>query len=108
VSKKLAGIGFVSVELEIRRKTAAERTKTPQQLIATGLTRNAEVPSVSDMNFHLVAFPEFKRLDHSGRKPDRKTVSPFSDLHAGSSVGYTHNQMYIYADRRQDGSLKFR
>ena len=36
------------------------------------------------MNFDLIAFPEPKRFDHSGRKADRETVSPFGDLHGTS------------------------
>src|ERR1700722_12391144 len=95
VSKKLAGIRLVSVEFEIGRKTAAEGAKTPQQLVTPGFARNTELPGVGDMNFDLITFLEFKRLNHSGRKADRETVSPFSDLHASPSFGYTLNNTYI-------------
>jgi hypothetical protein len=37
-----------------------------------------------DIDFDLIAFLEFKRSDHSGRKADGETVSPFSDPHAGT------------------------
>jgi hypothetical protein len=41
------------------------------------------------VNFDLVAFPESERFDHDGGKPNREAVSPFGDLHARFSVGYT-------------------
>jgi hypothetical protein len=94
VSKKLAGIGFVSVELEIGRKTAAESTKTLQQFVTSGPTSNTEPPSVSDMNFNLVAFLKLKRFDHSGRKADRETVSPFGDLHGNRPWIYVRYCVY--------------
>ena len=85
----LAGIRFVSIELEVGREPAAEGAKTPQQLVTPGLSRNAELPGVSDMDFDLIAFPELERLDDCGGKADSETVSPFGDLHAGFLFGYT-------------------
>jgi hypothetical protein len=97
VSKKLAGIRLVSIELEVSGKPATEGAETLQQLLASGLSRDAKLAGVSDMDFDLIAFPEFKRLDHGGGKADGKAVSPFGDLHAHSlSVGYTILHMYIH------------
>jgi hypothetical protein len=89
VSKKLAGIRLVPIELEVGGEPAAEGAKTPQQLITPGFSRDAELPDVSDMDFDLIAFPELKRLDYGGGKADSETVSPFGDLHAEPSFGYT-------------------
>src|SRR6476620_6521630 len=94
VSKTLAGIGFVSVELEIDRKTAAESTETLQQFVTSGPTSNTEPPSVSDMNFDLVAFLKLERFDHSGRKADRETVAPFGDLHGNRPWIYVSYNVY--------------
>jgi hypothetical protein len=95
VSKKLTGIRLVSVEFEIGRKSAAEGAKTPQQLVTPRLARDIELPAAGDMDFDLITFFEPERLDHSGRKADRETVSPFGDLHAKLSIGYTSDGAYI-------------
>jgi hypothetical protein len=95
VSKKLTGIRLVSIELEVSGKPAAEGAETLQQLIAPGLPRDAKLAGVSDMDFDLVALLELKRFDHSGRKANGETVSPFGDLHATPSSGYTIEDMYI-------------
>jgi hypothetical protein len=89
VSKKLAGIRLVSVKLEIRRETAAEGAKTFQQFVTPGLAADTELPGVSDMDFDFIAFLELKRFDHGDGKADGETVSPFGDLHARLSYGYT-------------------
>jgi hypothetical protein len=81
LSKKLTGVGVVSIELEIGRKTATEGAKTLQQLVAPWLACNPELPAAGDMYFDVVGFPEFERSDHGGRKADGKTVSPFGDPH---------------------------
>jgi hypothetical protein len=82
VSKKLPGIRLVSIELEVSGKPTAEGAETLQQLIAPGLARDAKLAGVCNVDFDLVALPELKRFDHSGRKADGETVSPFGDLHA--------------------------
>jgi hypothetical protein len=89
VSKKLTGIRLVPVELEIGGEAAAEGAKAFQQLVAAGLARHTKLTPVSDMDFDLVAFPESERFDHDGGKANRETVSPFGDLHAKFSDGYT-------------------
>jgi hypothetical protein len=82
LSKKLPGIRLIPVELEIVRKTAAERAKTLQEFVTPGPARDAKLPGVSDMDFNLVAFLEFERFDHGGGKADREAVSPLGDLHS--------------------------
>ena len=54
VSKKLAGIRLVPVELEVSGKPTAERTKTLQQLVAPGLARDAKLAGVRDVDPTLV------------------------------------------------------
>ena len=96
MSKKLTGIRLVSVELEIGRKAAAEGAKAPQQLVTPRLARNTELPGVCDMDFDLVAFLEFKRFDHNGRKADSETVSPFGNLHA--TLHRIYVRWYVYPE----------
>jgi len=96
VSKKLAGIRLVSIELEVSGKPTAEGAETLQQLLAPGLARDAKLTGVSDVDFDLIAFSELKRFDHSGRKADGETVSPFGDLHATLSDRYTICHTYIH------------
>jgi hypothetical protein len=97
VSKKLPGIRFVPVELEVGGEATAEGAKALQQFVASGLARYAELSSVRDVDFDLVAFPESERFDHDGRKANRKAVPPFCDLHAGSpSIGiYMFMKVYL-------------
>jgi hypothetical protein len=49
VSKKLAGIRLVPVELEVGGKPTAERVKTLQQLVAPGFARDAKPATVRDV-----------------------------------------------------------
>jgi hypothetical protein len=46
------------------------------------------------VQFNLIAFLELESFDHSSRKADRETVSPFGNLHV-SLPGYTSEYMYI-------------
>jgi hypothetical protein len=77
VSKKLPGIRLIPIELEIGRKPTAEGAKPLQQRLAAGFTRDDEFPRVGDMDFDLIAFREFERLDHGSGKPNREAVAPF-------------------------------
>src|SRR5829696_8997651 len=96
VSKKLPGIRLVPVELEVGGEATAEGAKALQQLVASRLARNAELSSLRDVDFDLVAFLEAERFDHDGGKANRKAVPPFCDLHASSpSIRYTFVMMYI-------------
>jgi hypothetical protein len=56
------------------------------------------------MYFNFIAFLELKRFDHSSRKADSKTVSPFSNLHATLFIGYTLSYMYIHEGSGQGSS----
>jgi hypothetical protein len=89
VSKKLAGIRLVPVELEISGEATAEAAKAFQQLVAAGLARHAKLTPISDVDFDLVAFLKSERFDHDGGKANREAVSPFGNLHAKFSHGYT-------------------
>jgi antitoxin Phd len=96
VSKKLAGIRLVPVELEIGGEAAAEGSKTSQQLVTPGFARDAEILAAGDMDFDLVAFVEAERFDDNGGQANRQTVSPFGNLHGNLSERYTIDLMYIY------------
>lgn len=79
-SKKLPGIRLITVKLEIGGKAAAEGAKPLQQFLARRFARDTELSGIGDMDFNLIAFPEFEGLDHNGRKTDGEAVAPLGDL----------------------------
>src|SRR5271170_2268426 len=81
LSKKLTGIRVFPVELEIGGQATAEGAKAFQQLLTSGLARNAELTPVVDVDFDLVALFQLQCFDHGGGKADGQAVAPFCDLH---------------------------
>jgi hypothetical protein len=69
VWKKLPGIRLVPIELEVGGEATAEAAKAFQQLFASGLARDAELSSLRDVDFDLVAFLEAERAAIPGIAP---------------------------------------
>jgi hypothetical protein len=66
VSKKLPGIRLVSVEFEIWWQAPSEGAKPLQQFLAARFVRDGEISRVGNMDFNLITFLKFERIDHSG------------------------------------------
>src|SRR3984957_19169697 len=96
VSKKLPGIRFFPVKLEIMWQPTSVGAQLIQKILSAGLPRHAKLARGGDLNFNFVAFLEPQGLHHSSGKPDGETVAPFRDLQ-GSLLGYTCQQMYIHS-----------
>src|SRR5271156_6001152 len=88
VSKKLPGIRFFPVKLEIPRQPTSVGAQLIQKILSAWLSRHAQLARGGDVNLNLVAFLEPQGLHHSSGKPDGETVAPFRDLH-GPLLGYT-------------------
>jgi hypothetical protein len=109
VSKKLAGIRLVSVELEIGGETSAERAKAFQKFVASRLARDAKLPPTGNVDFDLVSLLQSEHFDHDGGKPNRKAVPPFGDLHASLRV-WIYNNVNVYPDEtsvKKKGRCRF-
>src|ERR1700722_14251278 len=94
-SKKLPGIRFFPVKLEIPRQPTPVGAQLSQKILSAWLPRHAKLARSGDVNFNFVAFLEPQGLHHNSRKPDGETVAPFRDLHV-SLLGYTWRRMYIH------------
>jgi hypothetical protein len=81
VSKKLPGIRFFPVKLEIPRQPTAIGAQLVQKILSAWSPRNAELACTSDVNLNFVAFLKPQGLHHSRRKADGETVAPFCNLH---------------------------
>src|ERR1700722_16850561 len=80
-SKKLPGIRFFPVKLEIPRQPTPVGAQLSQKILSAWLPRHAKLARCGDVNFNFVAFLEPQGLHHNSRKPDGETVAPFRDLH---------------------------
>jgi hypothetical protein len=78
VSKKLPGIRFFPVELEIRRQAAAKSAQLVQEILSAWFSRNAELAGACDVNLNVVALLESQSFHHGRRKADSETVAPFA------------------------------
>ncbi len=94
---KLPGIRLVPVELPVRWQAPTEGAQAFQQLLQSGLAGSGERTRIGDVDFYLVAFLQFERLDHGGGKPNGEAAAPFGNLQ-GTYQGYTNNS------QRADGS----
>jgi len=81
VSKKLPGIGFVAVELEVRRQASSEFAQACEQVLAAGLSGDGELPWAGQVDFDLIAFLQVQGLNDGGGEADGEAIAPFGDLH---------------------------
>jgi hypothetical protein len=81
VSKKLPGIRFLPVELEVSRQPTAIGAQLIQKILSAWLPRNAKLTCAGDADLNFVAFLKPQRFHHHRRKADGETVAPFCDLH---------------------------
>src|ERR1700733_12036258 len=91
---KLPGIRLVPVELEVDRKPPAEPAQALEQFRTSGLARYGELMAAGDVDFDVVAFLQFQRLDHGGRKANGEAVAPFGDLHVPLRRIYCGRHVY--------------
>ncbi len=69
------------VELEIGRQVPPESSEAGEQLLTTGLPRDAELAFVDHVNLDIVAFLHDQRLDHCGGQTDGQPVAPSGSPH---------------------------
>jgi len=79
VSMKLPGTCLVPVEPEVGGQAAPEGPQALQQLLASGLARNPQMPGAFDVDLDLVALTQRQDLDDGGGETDRQAVTPFGN-----------------------------
>src|ERR1700727_3434869 len=95
VSKKLPGIRFFPVKLEITWQPTSVGAQLIQKILSAWLPRHAKLARGGDVNFNFVALLEPQGLPHNSRKPDGETVAPFRNLHR-LIPGYIRLRVYIH------------
>src|SRR5579864_9319169 len=74
VSRNSSGIGFVPIELPVRRQRLAELADPCESAFAAAVAINPEHPLARHEHLDVVAFLQLQRLDYGGGKTQGQAV----------------------------------